>query len=169
VRYSALIEGTIDFSSASPPGNAGMALALAEQGLELGFFPYADYLSGYGHVFIANEDFLEENPDVVRNFMWATARSITWSIENPEEAVDHMMEARAGLDREAYLLGWEMCIDVILSDEFSVSEGQCVIHHEKMVETVNIVNDFWGANLQAEGVYTNEFLEGMPNEWKFVS
>jgi NitT/TauT family transport system substrate-binding protein len=169
VYYSALVEGTIDFCPGSPPGNGAVAVQLAEQGLELGFFSYGEYLSGYGHVFIVNADYMEENPNVVRNFMWATARSITWSIENPEEAVDHMMEARAGLDSEAFMEGWSQTIEFVLSDEYSVDDGQCYIHDSKMAETVDTVNEFWDTNLQTEDVYTNEFLEGMPNEWKFVS
>lgn len=47
--------------------------------------PELDY---YTPVIIANNDFLEENPDTAKAFMEATAKGYAYAVENPKEAAD---------------------------------------------------------------------------------
>ena len=43
-------------------------------------------------VIIANNEFLEESPDVARAFMEATAKGYEYAVENPKEAADMLIE-----------------------------------------------------------------------------
>lgn len=51
--------------------------------------PVFDY---YTPVIIANNEFLEESPDVARAFMEATAKGYEYAVENPKEAADMLIE-----------------------------------------------------------------------------
>jgi NitT/TauT family transport system substrate-binding protein len=50
--------------------------------------PYADYgVELYGHVLVVNPDYAEKNPEVVKNFIRATAHGIDAMIKDPDAAV----------------------------------------------------------------------------------
>lgn len=49
---------------------------------------------------IVNEPFMNEKPEVVQGFLNASLRGWKYAIENVEEAVDIVMEAAPGLDRD---------------------------------------------------------------------
>lgn len=51
--------------------------------------PELDY---YTPVLVANDDFLEESPDLARAFLAACARGYEYAIENPKEAADMLIE-----------------------------------------------------------------------------
>lgn len=50
------------------------------------FFPYSEYLPDlYGNLIIARTEMIEQEPDVVQRFITALMRGLEYSIENPEE------------------------------------------------------------------------------------
>lgn len=77
----------------------GIATKVA--GLETNYFNFADYgkeLDFYSPVIIANNEFLEENPDTAKAFLKAVAAGYEYSIENPDKAADILVEAVPELD-----------------------------------------------------------------------
>ena len=61
-----------------------------------------DVPSSFG-LLVTSEDFLEEHPEVVADFLRASLRAFAFSVENPEAAVEHALAAIAGGDNPAFL------------------------------------------------------------------
>ena len=59
--------------------------------------PAFDY---YSPVIIANDAFLEDNPDTAKAFLAAVSRGYEYAIENPEEAADILIEANPEIDAD---------------------------------------------------------------------
>jgi ABC-type nitrate/sulfonate/bicarbonate transport system substrate-binding protein len=73
---------------------AGIAAEVA--GLDTDYFAFKDINSAFDYytpVLIANNDFLEEQPDVAKAFLSAVSKGYEYAIENPEEAAEILMEA----------------------------------------------------------------------------
>lgn len=79
-------------------GWAGVACELA--GLETNYFEFRDIdevFDYYTPVIIANNQFLESDPDTAKAFMSALSRGYTFAAENPEEAADILVAANPEL------------------------------------------------------------------------
>lgn len=75
-------------------GWAGIACEVA--GLETDYFSFADIdpvFDFYTPVIIANDTFLEEEPETAKAFLAALSKGYAYAVENPEAAADLLMEA----------------------------------------------------------------------------
>lgn len=73
---------------------AGIATEVA--GLETDYFAFKDITPEFDYytpVIIANNDFLEKNPETAKAFLSALSKGYEFAIENPEEAAEILMEA----------------------------------------------------------------------------
>ncbi len=70
-------------------------VAAERAGVDLNAFYIKDYgvPDYYTPVIITSGEQIEQDPEVVRRFMAATARGYEWAIANPEEAADLLIEA----------------------------------------------------------------------------
>ena len=69
--------------------------------IETNFFYFKDYgeeLDYYSPVIIANNDFLENNSELAKDFMKAVTKGYEYAIENPEESARILANASEGLD-----------------------------------------------------------------------
>jgi ABC-type nitrate/sulfonate/bicarbonate transport system substrate-binding protein len=71
-------------------------------------FHYADYgiPPTYAGLITCNNDWLDENPDVARRFVEATARAWKWAHENPDEAVAILIEENPGMFPDDHSVEW---------------------------------------------------------------
>lgn len=70
------------------------------------FIPLRDIepaLDFYSPVIISNESVLKDNPDLVRRFLLACERGYREAMADPEAAVDSLIKAAPGLDRDLLL------------------------------------------------------------------
>lgn len=77
----------------------GIATRIA--GLETNYLNFADYgveLDFYSPVIIANNEYLEKNPETAKKFLNAVRLGYEYSIENPEEAADILVKEVPELD-----------------------------------------------------------------------
>ena len=84
---------------------AGIACEVA--GLETDYFAFADIdpvFDFYSPVVIANEDFLAQEPETAKAFLAALSRGYEYTIENPREAADILMDAAPELQSSAQLV-----------------------------------------------------------------
>lgn len=82
-------------------GWAGIATEVA--GLDTNFYYFKDIddtFDYYSPVLIANNDFLDRDPETAKAFLAATAKGYEDAIENPKEAADILCEAVPELDTE---------------------------------------------------------------------
>ena len=86
-------------------GWAGVACEVA--GLETDYFAFADIdpvFDYYTPVIIANDAWLEENPETAKAFLDALSQGYTFAAENPVEAADILMEAAPELKANSPLV-----------------------------------------------------------------
>lgn len=84
---------------------AGIACEVA--GLETDYFAFADIdpvFDFYTPVIIANDAFLESDPETAKAFLYALSKGYTYAAENPKEAADLLMEAAPELTSNAELI-----------------------------------------------------------------
>ena len=125
--------------------------------------PVNEVIPSYGHVVGVGESYLEENPETVRAFVRATARGAAWAHQNPEEAIDVLVdhEPELGEVRENQLDKW-----IAMSTEYMLSEA--VSEHgwgwnepepwEATHETL-AAGDFLESEVDPDAVWTNEYID----------
>ena len=80
---------------------AGVKMEL--EGLETDYFAFKDINPAFDYytpVVIANNDFLEKEPETAKKFMKALSEGYEYAIENPEKAGEILCEAAPELDKE---------------------------------------------------------------------
>ena len=78
-------------------------IATEVKGLETNFFYFKDIdpvLDYYTPVIIANNDYLENNPDVTKRFLRAVSKGYEYCIDNPYEAAEILIREVPELDRD---------------------------------------------------------------------
>lgn len=91
---------------------AGVATEVA--GLETDYFAFKDInpvFDYYTPVVIANNDFLQENPETAKAFLKALKSGYEYAIENPEEAAEILCTASPELDKDLVLASQEYLKD----------------------------------------------------------
>ena len=86
-------------------GWAGVACEVA--GLDTDYFEFADIdpvFDFYTPVIISNNSWLEENPETAKAFMEALSKGYTYSVENPKEAADILLDAAPELKANSELV-----------------------------------------------------------------
>jgi NitT/TauT family transport system substrate-binding protein len=79
---------------------------LRAAGLDTVYFQYADHgIQTLSNGIIANTDFLDENPDLVRRFLRATRKGYDETMKDPEAAVDALLKhyPLRATEREVYI------------------------------------------------------------------
>ena len=91
-------------------------------GAETDYFAFKDInpvFDYYTPVVIANNEFLEEEPETAKKFLTALRDGYEYAIENPEEAADILCEAAPELDPELVLASQEYLKDPVQGGEVS--------------------------------------------------
>ena len=91
-------------------------------GAETDYFAFKDInpvFDYYTPVVIANNEFLEEEPETAKKFLTALRDGYEYAIENPEEAADILCEATPELDPELVLASQEY-----LKDQYKAEVSQ---------------------------------------------
>lgn len=86
-------------------GWAGVACEVA--GLDTDYFEFADInpvFDYYTPVIIGNNAWLDENPETAKAFLKALSKGYTYSVENPKDAADILMEASPELKSNSDLV-----------------------------------------------------------------
>lgn len=81
-------------------------VATQVQGLETNYINFADLdtvLDYYSPVIIANNDYLEQNPEQATAFLQAVKKGYQFAMENPEEAAEILCAAAPELEKEIIL------------------------------------------------------------------
>lgn len=93
-------------------GWAGVKMELED--IDIDYFAFADLNPAFDYytpVVIANNDFLETEPETATKFLTALRDGYEYAIENPEEAADILCEAAPELDRELAVASQEYLAD----------------------------------------------------------
>lgn len=84
------------------------------QGYDVHLIDARDYgVVMMGDVLFSTREFIEQHPNTTRAFVQATLRGWNWAAENPEEAVDIILEFNPELDRDQLLFEAEETIKLL--------------------------------------------------------
>lgn len=89
------------------------------QGYPVDYFNFIDIderFDYYTPVIIANDLFLDEEPDVVKAFLSATAKGYAYAAEHPQEAAQILIDAVPELDPELVMLSQELLSEEYIAD-----------------------------------------------------
>lgn len=93
--YEAVYHGQVETSLAF---RTWELIEAAERGIELREFPVSDYgvPDTYNVLMICNDEWLEENPELAKNFVQATAEGFQFAVKDPKEAAKILIDENSG-------------------------------------------------------------------------
>lgn len=133
-----------------------------QTGEDVGVFSYADEgVDAYGHVIIASDSFLSENPDAVQGFVDAVRRGMEFAVENPEQAIEHLRTHAPENDEGQALAAWDISAEY-MQNEDTEENGIGWMSSERMDQTLDLfveVLDLDPEDVNPDELYTTEFVE----------
>jgi NitT/TauT family transport system substrate-binding protein len=126
---------------------------------QVGHLLWADYgLPIYGHTYFVNTALEKKNPKLIERFLRATHKGWRDAHANPAEAIDAMVAAVPGLDRDALFNTTPQIMDLCITER-SRSHGIGWIEEGLMQRTIDVT---FASNkpekpVKAADVYTNAY------------
>lgn len=117
---------------------------------------YSEKLDYYTPVLTTNEDLIEEDPETVKAFLAAASKGYNFSIDNPEEAAQILIDAAPDLDEDLVKKSQEWLASRYTDDAPRWGEQKLEVwenYADWMFE-----NELLESELDAEQAFTNEFL-----------
>lgn len=125
----------------------------------VGHLLWADYgLPIYGHTYFVNTELEKKNPKLIERFLRATHKGWRDSHANPAEAIDAMVAAVPGLDREALFNTTPQIMDLCVTER-SQKHGLGWIEEPLMQRTIDVTfaNNKPEKPVKASDVFTNAY------------
>ncbi|WP_435067861.1 ABC transporter substrate-binding protein [Haloplanus sp. C73] len=158
-QTSNLLSGNVD----AAVGIFSDSIGLSQQGYDASMLWLADYTPAIGRTVFARPGYAAENPDVLRGFLRATARGWAWASNNPEGAMDRMVEARSSLSesREVGLLKLKYTAKNLVLSETVREHGWGHQRADAWDRVVSRLADggVIDGGVAASDVWTNEYLD----------
>jgi NitT/TauT family transport system substrate-binding protein len=105
---------------------------------QVGHLLWANYgLPIYGHTYFVNTELEQKNPKLIERFLRATHKGWRDSQANPAEAIDAMVAAVPGLDRDALFNTTPQIMDLCITER-SRQHGIGWIEQDLMQRTIDI-------------------------------
>ena len=144
-----LTEGKVDVLAVFKSNEPYIVRNLPDSSFELNMWDPADFgVPTMGLTYIARQETVDGNPDVTERFLKATLKGIEYIIDNPDGALDTVMEYAPDEDRDhmRFMLEAELADAVSdLTDSFGVgwmTEGQWQELYDHLVEYEAIEKTF---------------------------
>jgi NitT/TauT family transport system substrate-binding protein len=121
---------------------------------DLTIFKPTDYGVGVLHgAILANEDIINSDPAALTAFVEATMKGWTFAFENPEEAIDIVMDAAQDADRQHEMDSLEQIKSTQWGDSDTAPEGWGTIPMDSYEETAAILEggDYVDNDVDVEG------------------
>ncbi len=125
----------------------------------VGHLLWADYgLPIYGHTYFVNTELEQKNPKLIQRFLRATHKGWRDAHANPAEAIDAMVAAVPGLDREALFNTTPQIMDLCVTER-SRQHGLGWIEEGLMQRTIDVTfsNTKQEKPVKASEVFTNAY------------
>ncbi len=150
-----LIAGTVDVSTGYIINEPHLAEAA---GYEVNKILMADYgVNMYADVIFAREDFIQDNPETVDSFLRATIRGWEWSINNIEQATNHVLKYATDrtFEHEQFML--RASVPLILGRDSVIGQ----MNPGEWQQLVDILTDqgfIEPGSVQIEDLYEDKFI-----------
>jgi len=158
-QTSNLLSGNVD----AAVGIFSDSLGLDDQGYDASMLWLANYTPAIGRTVFARPGYASEHPDVIRGFLRATARGWAWASNNPEGAMDRMVEARPSLSksRAIGLLKMKYTAKHLVLTETVRENGWGYQRGDAWEQVVTSLTDSGvvDSGIATADVWTNEYLD----------
>jgi NitT/TauT family transport system substrate-binding protein len=162
VRTPALFERKIDFlAGARGSSIPRMAIIGKREGKQINYLLFKDMgLNTYAHVLQVREDRIKSHPDMIQRFTTALMDAWTWSVKNPDQALDIFMKANPEKDREISLAEMKDGLNDVVDPE-TKQFGLGYMKEGMMKQTVEIANKYLNLSpaINYKTIYTNQFIK----------
>jgi len=134
-------------------------IAAELKGVELNYLglkdvdPIFDY---YTPVLATRKDLLEEHPEMLKKFLKAVTQGYEWTIENPKQAGDILLELFPELDRDLVIASSEYLSDFYQGN--SPRWGEMDIKRWEIYTQWLYDHGFIDNKPNSQNLFTNEFL-----------
>jgi NitT/TauT family transport system substrate-binding protein len=157
IVVNSLVEGQIDAgecwkANSMPIFHKRAAVA----GHEIDWIPYADFgLDIYGNGIVTSEKLIEENPELVRQFLAATYRGYQWVHDNPDAATEIVISHYPVLDKEITRQQITELMELMQADG-----GMGSLEKDKVSRTLDFLAGAYSVEepITVDDIYTTEFL-----------
>jgi NitT/TauT family transport system substrate-binding protein len=126
---------------------------------QVGHLLWADYgLAIYGHTYFVNTELEQKNPKLIQRFLRATHKGWRDAHANPAEAIDAMVAAVPGLDRDALFNTTPQIMDLCITER-SRRHGIGWIEEGLMQRTIDVTfaNNKPEKPVKVADVFTNAY------------
>ena len=119
---------------------------------------YAPELDFYTPVIIAREQFLAQNPELIRKFLRATEKGYQYSIKNPETAVQDLLKHAPEIDSEIAIASQKYLAEQYIADApyWGVMERARWENYAQWLYEQGLIEKM----LDVDDSFTNKFLPG---------
>jgi len=128
---------------------------------KLVLIPWAKWgVNPYGNALMASEKTIAERPEMLKKFLDAVMKGWSWSIENPEEAIDIFVKQNPEVPPLAAYIRFVSDIRDLVDVEMSREHMLGWIDPGRMKETVDNINKYFNPDrpVTAEEMYTADLL-----------
>ena len=152
-------------------GSVDAAVGVVTNGMELerehdrtaDELPIGEYLGVYGMTLVTNAGFANENAGTVRGFLRATARGWAAATEDPDAAVDALIERNATLERRRWIetRKFEAAANDLQLTEHVREDGWGAHRAERWRRLGSMLSetDLLDGSIDPDSVWTNAFLD----------
>ena len=133
------------------------AVLLELEGEEVNVLKFRDFgVKVYADTIFTTREMIEKEPEKVRKFLKASIKGWKEAINNPEKAINQLLEANPSLNYDHQLGYLKGSIPIILTDENIGYSEEAVWQ-----DMINNLYDFGTIKnkIEANQVFTNKFLE----------
>lgn len=165
-KTSLLFAGTVDAMTGYSIGD-GPEIEAQVGGV--GMMVLADYgVDMYSNGIVVKDSYAAEHPGIVRRFVRATLKGWGWALNNQEASVDMCLRLFPELDEVISELQLEYTLESLWNAE-TQAYGIGYMIPEKVENTINLVKESFDitTDILPEQIYSNEFVEGLPDEILF--
>ena len=130
-------------------------VVLTSQGYDVVTFPISDYISLVGNGIIANQEVLENDPDLVSDFIQATWRAIEFVRDNPEQTYEICKDFVPNLEEQTVQYQVLLASIPLWSTNGGYSDAQAWAATTQLVKRLDLVSD----SITADELFTNNFVK----------
>jgi len=161
VYFPLILEGKVDLFTASIDGDVPALLRVATPlGKTVHFSSFADWgYDVFGYFLVATSDKIASNPDEVKAFAAATAKTVKYCIDHPEETAQIMVKYNPTLDYNTTLAQWQQAIKAI-NTPYVKQNGYGIATTDRLQRTVNLVKEAFKltGTLGPDDIYAGGFV-----------
>jgi NitT/TauT family transport system substrate-binding protein len=133
--------------------------AAEKEGLHVEAMTYSDFgLATHGNAVMVMDGLVQSNPDLIRRFVQATARGLTYAFDKPDESLEIMQKYNREVEPDFGKA--ELAIMKSLLSPEAAAKGLGYMSPDVMTSTRDIVTQALGLKrvVPVEELYTNQFV-----------